>query len=437
MATRISRDPIYRRRRFSAETIELCVRWYITYRLSYRDLVAMMAEREIVVSHTTIMRWVLQYVPEYERRWSRFARAPGSSWRMDETAVNVRGGRHYLYRAVDKDSKSVASLLCTDRSMEAAQAFFRSAVAREGTPWPGKINVDGNKASHRGLRLLRDEDCRWRTVQVRARRYLNNVVEQDHRAIKRRCASMLGLKSFRSATTTLSGIELAHRIRKRQYVLPVEGHERAPSLKELWDAALTKPYEAVCQNSRYAPPMHQISAEHRAYTRSPRAAQSGRARYPWKLSFGAICIFWSCRRAGAIGTIATATAESVRRCLLGLSPTCRSPARGRDIWLPDNCSQREWIRRSSEVSCGELGRESDKEMMPTEWQRAIECRVATELRTGTPNPRSRSFRKSCAEIIQGLLLLQRSPAIIWLLDTPSRSAQLPNAPHASSAQHAS
>ena len=286
MATRISRDPIYRRRRFSAETIELCVRWYITYRLSYRDLVAMMAEREIVVSHTTIMRWVLQYVPEYERRWSRFARAPGSSWRMDETSVNVRGGRHYLYRAVDKDSKSVASLLCTDRSMEAAQAFFRSAVAREGTPWPGKINVDGNKATHRGLRLLRDEDCRWRTVQVRTRRYLNNVVEQDHRAIKRRCASMLGLKSFRSATTTLSGIELAHRIRKRQYVLPVEGHERAPSLKELWDAALTKPYEAVCQNSRYAPPMHQISAEHRAYTRSPRAAQSGRARYPWKLSFG-------------------------------------------------------------------------------------------------------------------------------------------------------
>jgi transposase-like protein len=86
MATRISRDPIYRRRRFSAETIELCVRWYITYRLSYRDLVAMMAEREIVVSHTTIMRWVLQYVPEYERRWSRFTRAPGSSWRMDETA---------------------------------------------------------------------------------------------------------------------------------------------------------------------------------------------------------------------------------------------------------------------------------------------------------------------------------------------------------------
>ena len=122
MARRTARDPIYSGRRFSAETIETCVRWYITYRLSYRDLVAMMAEQGIVVSHTTIMRWVLRYVPEYERRWARFARSPGSSWRMDETAVAVRGGRHYLYRAVDRRGKSVASLLCNDRSMEAAQA---------------------------------------------------------------------------------------------------------------------------------------------------------------------------------------------------------------------------------------------------------------------------------------------------------------------------
>ncbi len=153
------------------------------------------------------MRWVLRYVPEYERRWSRFARSPGSSWRMDETAVSVRGGRHYLYRAVDRDGKSVASLLCNDRSMEAAQAFVRSATKQDGVPWPEKINVDGNSATHRGLRLLAAEDLRWRGVEVRARRYLNNVVEQDHRAIKRRCAPMLGLKSFRSAAITLAGIE--------------------------------------------------------------------------------------------------------------------------------------------------------------------------------------------------------------------------------------
>jgi hypothetical protein len=107
---RIARDPIYRGRRFSAETIELCVRWYITYRLSYRDLAAMMAERGIVLSHTTIMRWVFRYVPEYDVRWARFARSPGSSWRMDETAVNVRGGRYYLYRAVDRQGKSALGL---------------------------------------------------------------------------------------------------------------------------------------------------------------------------------------------------------------------------------------------------------------------------------------------------------------------------------------
>jgi transposase-like protein len=105
-------------------------------------------------------------------------------------------------------------LLCDNRGMEAAQAFFRSAVAQVGVPWPEKINIDGNKASHRGLRLLGKEDHRWRWVDIRARRYLNNVVEQDHRAIKQRCASMLGLKSFRSAAVTLAGVELAHRIRK-------------------------------------------------------------------------------------------------------------------------------------------------------------------------------------------------------------------------------
>ncbi len=136
MTKRAACDATYKGRRFSAETIELCVRWYIKYRLSYRDLVAMMPEQGIVVSHTTIMRWVLRYVAEYERRWARFARSPGSSWRMDETAVAVRGGRNYLYRAVDRRGKSVASLLCSDRSMEAAQAFFRTAVSQDGVSWP-------------------------------------------------------------------------------------------------------------------------------------------------------------------------------------------------------------------------------------------------------------------------------------------------------------
>ena len=106
------RDPIYRGRRFQPEIIELCVRWYLAYRLSYRDLVEMLAEREVVVCHTTIYRWVQKYVPEYERRWSRYAKPVNTSWRVDETAISIRGGQRYLYRAVDKFGKTVDSLLC-------------------------------------------------------------------------------------------------------------------------------------------------------------------------------------------------------------------------------------------------------------------------------------------------------------------------------------
>ena len=150
VARRAARDPIYRGGRFSAETIELCIWWYTTYRLSYRNLVVMMAEQGNVVSHTTIMRSVLRHVPEYERRWARFVRSPGSSWRMDGTAVAVRGGRHHLYRAVDRRGTSAASLLCNDRGMEAAQAFFRMPVRQDGVPWPDKNVADGNPATRRG-----------------------------------------------------------------------------------------------------------------------------------------------------------------------------------------------------------------------------------------------------------------------------------------------
>jgi transposase-like protein len=237
MTKPIARDPLYRRRRFQVEDIVQCVRWYVTYRLSYRDLVAMMAERGVIVSHTTILRWVLRYVPEFERRWARYGRPVHSSWRVDETAVPVRGGRHYLYRAVDKYGKTVESLLCADRSMFAAESFFRKSVARQRS-WPRKINLDGNAASHRALRLLRKQDPRWRSVIVRSRRYLNNIVEQDHRAIKRRCAPMQGLKSFRTASITLAGVELAHRIRKRQFSIVDDDQHMTPSPRHFWEQAL-------------------------------------------------------------------------------------------------------------------------------------------------------------------------------------------------------
>jgi transposase-like protein len=286
MPRAVSRDPIYHRRRFSAETIELCVRWYITYRLSYRDLAAMMSEQGIAVSHTTIMRWVLHYVPEFEKRWARYARSVDSSWRMDETAVSVRGGRHYLYRAVDQNGKSVDHLLCTDRSFDAAQAFFRKAVATNSPQWPRRINLDGNAASHRALQVLGEKDPRWQSVVVRGRRYLNNIVEQDHRAIKRRCASMLGFKSFRTAAITLAGIELAHRIHKQQFSLAYNRSGTACSLKELWDRVLAQEPELLCPESAGTPPMHRNSIRRRRISMGEHQPGIRPLRSPRKISYG-------------------------------------------------------------------------------------------------------------------------------------------------------
>ena len=281
-----SRDPIYYRRRYTPEVIELCVRWYLTYRLSYRDLSQMMAERGISVSHTTILRWVQRYVPEFERRWARFSLPTNSSWRVDETSVPVQGRWNYLYRAVDRNGKSVHSLLSESRTIESAREFFRQAVRVTGS-WPEKINLDGNIASHRALRLLSKEDSRWQSVTVRARRYLNNIIEQDHRVVKQRCASMLALKSFRTAEITFSGIELAHRIHKRQFAVAYEQEGRALSLKQLWDQALSSTIQPRRVEKTTPPPLtHQnsISRSHPLVNR--RHPRRTFVRYARRVSFG-------------------------------------------------------------------------------------------------------------------------------------------------------
>ena len=207
MTQPIPRDAIYKRRVFDAEVIELCVRWYISHRLSYRDLVEIMAERGIQVAHTTILRWVLRYVPEYEKRWGRFARPVGTSWRVDETYISIRGRWHYLYRAVDKHGKTIDFLLRRDCGIAAAQAFFRKALTSVAPRVPRKITLDGHVPNRRALWRLRREHPCWRNVTGRTNRYLNSLIEQDHRAIKRRCASMAGFKSFANAAITIAGIE--------------------------------------------------------------------------------------------------------------------------------------------------------------------------------------------------------------------------------------
>src|SRR5246500_2846558 len=137
---------------FDHEIIVLCVRWYLTFKLSSRDLVQMMAERGVVLAHTTILRWVQRYVPDFEKRWNHYARSVGDSWRVDETYLKVRGQWVYLYRAVDKEGRTVDFLLGKTRDVTAAKAFFRKAFRRHGDP--RVITLDGFEPTHAALRRM-------------------------------------------------------------------------------------------------------------------------------------------------------------------------------------------------------------------------------------------------------------------------------------------
>ena len=139
---------------------------------------------------------------------------------------------------MDKQGKSIDFLLRRDRDIAAAQAFVRKALATHPTRWPHKLTLDGHTPSHRALRLLRRENPKWKYVDVRTCKYLNNIVEQDHRAIKRRCASMKGFRSFTNAAITFAGIELAQRIHKRQFSFGLGQPRRNWSLKVRWQRAL-------------------------------------------------------------------------------------------------------------------------------------------------------------------------------------------------------
>ncbi len=222
-------------RHFDAEIVVLCVRWYLSCKLSYRDLVSMMSERGITLAHTTILRWVRHYRPEFEKRWRRYARAVGDSWRMDETYVKVHGEWVYLYRAVDKAGRTVDFFLSRHRDVNAAKAFLRKAM--KGRLVLAKVTLDAYAASHRAVADLKETGELPEQLLVRSSKYLNNLIEQDHRRIKQRLRPMLGLKSFDSATIVINGSELAEEIRKGPFKMDQLGGPAA-TMPEIWRAAL-------------------------------------------------------------------------------------------------------------------------------------------------------------------------------------------------------
>ena len=206
---------LFKGRHFDQQVIILCVRWYLGYKLSSRDLVEMMGERGIELAHTTILRWVQRYVPEFEKRWGWYARAVGGSWRCDETYIKVNGRWTYLYRAVDKQGRTVDFRLSERRDVAAAKAFFTKAMKHNRTL--RVITLDAYAASHRAVREMKVEGRMAKRVRVRSSKFLNNGVEQAHRRVKQRIGPMLGFKRFDTAAVTISGIELAAKIRKQQF----------------------------------------------------------------------------------------------------------------------------------------------------------------------------------------------------------------------------
>jgi putative transposase len=212
---------VFKGRHFDRSVILLCVRWYLAYNLSLRHLVEMMAERGISVDHATVHRWVVRYSPELLERFNRRKRAVTSRWHVDETYIKVHGRWAYLYRAIDSNGDTVEFWFSERRNLTAAKRFLSKALKRHGRP--ERIVIDGSQTNREAIlscdaesRLQDRSRRRLKPIGVRQRQYLNNRIEQDHRAVKRRVRPMLGFKSADCARVILSGIELVHMMRKQQ-----------------------------------------------------------------------------------------------------------------------------------------------------------------------------------------------------------------------------
>ena len=208
---------MFKGRHFDKSVILLCVRWYLTYNLSLRNLKEMMAERGIAMDHSTVHRWVLHFSPILLERFNRKKHPVTRKWNLDETYVKVKGEWLYLYRSIDSNGDTVEFLFSRNRDLRAAKRFLRKALPRHGRP--ERITIDGSQTNRTAI-MQCDAESRLRQsgkpIVIRSSKYKNNTIEQDHRRVKRRIRSMLGFKSEAAASITLAGIELVHMMRKLQ-----------------------------------------------------------------------------------------------------------------------------------------------------------------------------------------------------------------------------
>jgi transposase-like protein len=210
------RPVLFRGRHFEDQIVILCVRWYLRYSLSYRDVQELMAERGLSVDHTTVWRWVQRYAPILNQRIRREVRHPNRSWRVDETYVRVGGRWVYLYRAVDSCGETIEFMLSPKRDLLAAKHFLQLTVWRAQCVQPRVINVDGQPAYATAVAELKQSGELGKWCRCRTAPYMNNIVEQDHRFIKKRIAASLWFRSTGGALNTIAGYEAMHIIRKGQ-----------------------------------------------------------------------------------------------------------------------------------------------------------------------------------------------------------------------------
>tara|TARA_B100000795_G_scaffold249085_1_gene216364 strand:- start:434 stop:1057 length:624 start_codon:yes stop_codon:yes gene_type:complete len=198
---------------YPKDVILYAVFFYVCYAVSYRDLEEIMGERGIHVDHATLNRWVLKYSLGIAETAQVRKQPTARSWRMDETYIKIKGRWMYLYRAVDKHGKTLDFMLSKRRNKAAARLFFRGAIKVNGVP--ERIVIDKSGANLAGLMRINvglKFSRAYQPIEILRVKYLNNIVEQDHRFIKKITRPTLGFKAFHSATATLAGIEVAHMI---------------------------------------------------------------------------------------------------------------------------------------------------------------------------------------------------------------------------------